>query len=100
MCSSGLPVIGSDLGGRHGRISKFRLSQPTIDQHAQHPNADRIRLSTSAPYQPVSEPADGYALGPQKRWADGEELYADWAPDDPLRYYWRSLDLSTQTCQP
>ena len=32
--------------------------------------------------------------------ADGEELYADGAPDDPLRYYWRSLDLSTQTCQP
>ena len=30
-------------------------------------------------------------------WADWEELYADWDRDDPLKYYWRSLDLNIRT---
>ena len=24
-------------------------------------------------------------------------FYADWAPDDPLKYYWQSLPLDVQT---
>ena len=67
----------------------------TIHQGRDNATADRIRLSTSARYQPVSEPVHALALGPQKRWADWGQLYAGWQPDDPLKYYWRSLDLTT-----
>ena len=65
-----------------------------IHQGRDNATADTIRLSTSARYQPVSEPVHALALGPQKRWADWEQLYAGWQPDDPLKYYWRSLDLT------
>lgn len=66
-----------------------------IHQGRDNATADTIRLSTSARYQPVSEPVHELALGPQKRWADWEQLYAGWPPDDPLKYYWRSLNLTT-----
>ena len=66
----------------------------TIHQGRNNATADRIRLSTSARYQPVSEPVHVLALGPQKRWGDWEQLYAGWPPNDPLKYYWKSLDLT------
>ena len=65
-----------------------------IHQGRDNATADTIRLSTSARYQPVSEPVQELALGPQRRWADWGQLYAGWQPDDPLKYYWRSLDLT------
>ncbi len=61
----------------------------TIHQGRDNVTADTIRLSTSARYQPEAEPVDKLALGPQRRWAEWEELFADWAPDDPLKHYWQ-----------
>ena len=66
----------------------------TIHQGRDNATADRIRLSTSARYQPVSEPVHVLALGPQKRWGNWEQLYTGWQPNDPLKYYWKSLDLT------
>ncbi|MBV7334170.1 phytanoyl-CoA dioxygenase family protein [Chloroflexi bacterium TSY] len=69
----------------------------TIHQGSDNVTADRIRLSTSARYQRISEPVDAAALTPHWGWANWEELYADWAQNDPLKYYWQSLDLNIQT---
>ncbi len=69
----------------------------TIHQGRDNVTADTIRLSTSARYQAISEPVDAAALTPHWGWADWEELYADWDRDDPLKYYWRSLDLNIRT---
>jgi hypothetical protein len=69
----------------------------TIHRGRDNVTADRIRLSTSARYQRISEPVDAAALHPHWGWADWEELYADWDQQDPLKYYWRSLDLNIRT---
>ena len=69
----------------------------TIHQGRDNATADRIRLSTSARYQTIREPVDAAALRPHWGWADWEELYADWDEDDPLKYYWQSLDLNIRT---
>ena len=69
----------------------------TIHQGRDNVTTDHIRLSTSARYKAISEPVDAAALTPHWGWADWEELYADWDQDDPLKYYWQSLDLNTRT---
>ena len=69
----------------------------TVHQGRDNVTEDTIRLSISNRYQPVSEPVDKLALGPHWGWAEWEELYADWAPDDPLKYYWKSLPLNIRT---
>ena len=40
--------------------------------------------------------ADAAALTVHLGVLDWEQVYADWAPDDPLRYYWRPLPLPIQ----
>ena len=61
------------------------VSQLKRLQGRDNTTTNRIRLAASARcYQPV----DRLALGLQERHrADWEELYADWQPDDPLKYY-------------
>jgi len=81
------PFTGGDV---------LMFSSLTVHQGRDNATSDRIRLSTSARYQPVSEPVDALALGPQKRLAEWEELYADWDKDDPLKYYWESLSLNVR----
>ena len=68
-----------------------------VHQGRDNVTANTIRLATSARYQPVAEPVDALALGPQRRWAEWDELYAEWDPDDPLKYYWQSLPLDVRT---
>ena len=68
----------------------------TIHQGRNNVTDDRLRLATSARYQPVHQPVDADALEPHMHWIEWEDLYAQWQPDDPLRYYWQSLDLDVQ----
>ena len=67
-----------------------------VHQGRDNTSGDRIRLAASFRYQPVSEPVDAAALAPQHHYAEWDELYADWPPDDPLRHYWRDLPLQVQ----
>ena len=57
---------------------------------------DRIRLATSARYQPVSEPIDEAALSVHMNWAKWEQVYSEWEANDSLKYYWKSVDLDVQ----
>ena len=68
----------------------------TIHQGVENTSGDCIRLAGSFRYQRVSEPADAGALTVHLGVLSWEEVYADWAPDDPLRYYWRPLPLQIQ----
>ncbi|MEM7133032.1 MAG: phytanoyl-CoA dioxygenase, partial [Chloroflexota bacterium] len=71
----------------------------TIHQGRDNVTEDRIRLSTSARYQRISDPVEAAALTPHWGWADWEELYANWDQDDWLKYYWQSLELNIRTDQ-
>ncbi len=75
----------------------FIFNSETIHQGRDNTTADRIRLSTSARYQSIREPVDAAALTPHWDWADWVELYAYWDEDDPLKYYWQSLELNIRT---
>ena len=44
-----------------------------------------------------STPTNEFGLGPQKRWREWDDLYAEWPAGDPLKYYWYSLLLEVRT---
>ena len=71
----------------------------TIHQGRDNATADRIRLSTSARYR-AGQRAGARSL--RSRWdrrsagpTGSNSTPAGRQPDDPLKYYWRSLDLTT-----
>ena len=72
----------------------------TIHQGVDNTSGDRIRLAGSFRYQRVSDPVDAAALTVHLGVLDWEQVYADWAADDPLRYYWRPLPLPIQPSWP
>ena len=59
--------------------------------HAQKNATDRVRLAASYRSQPCGQPVAPSSLEPHMQWLPWEELYREWAADDPLRYYWRAL---------
>ena len=68
----------------------------TVHRGRDNVTADRIRLATSARYQSVNEPVDEDALSVHLGCAKWEEVYSDWEIDDPLKYYWNSVELAVQ----
>ena len=68
----------------------------TIHRGRNNVTEDRIRLATSARYQLVSEPVDEDALTVHLGCAKWEEVYSEWETDDPLKYYWKSIDMDVQ----
>ena len=58
--------------------------------------ATRGRFATSARYQPVSEPIDRAAFNVHMGVAKWEEVYSGWETDDPLKYYWKSIDMDVR----
>ncbi len=68
----------------------------TIHQARDNETDNRIRLSTSFRNQPASQPVDEHTFLPHMRWLSWEKIYADWPADDPLKYYWKKLDLDIQ----
>ena len=68
----------------------------TIHRGRDNVTTDRIRLATSARYQSVSEPVDEDALTVHLGCAKWEEVYSEWETDDPLKYYWNSIDMDVQ----
>ncbi|MEE2754811.1 MAG: phytanoyl-CoA dioxygenase family protein [Candidatus Latescibacterota bacterium] len=68
----------------------------TIHRGRDNHSADRIRLATSARYQPIGEPVDEAALGVHLGCAKWDDLYANLHANDPLKYYWKALNLNIQ----
>ena len=54
--------------------------------------ANSMRVSMDARYQPVSAPIGEKYLGMSHQMRDWDDLYAGWTGDE-LKYYWRHLDL-------
>ena len=59
--------------------------------HAQPNTTDRVRLAVSYRSQPCTLPVAPSSLEPHMQFLKWEELYREWAADDPLRYYWHAL---------
>ncbi len=69
----------------------------TVHQARDNRSRDRIRLSCDFRYQARSQPVHEHSLLPHMRWIDWGEIYAGWAKDDPLRYYWRAYRLDVRS---
>ncbi|MCG9126007.1 phytanoyl-CoA dioxygenase family protein [Candidatus Poribacteria bacterium] len=68
----------------------------TIHRGRDNVTNNRIRLATSARYQSVNDPIDEDALTVHLGCARWEELYDGWDTSDPLKYYWKAIDLNVQ----
>ena len=68
----------------------------TIHRGRDNMTEDRIRLATSARYQSVDEPVDEDALTVHLGCAKWDEVYSEWETDDPLKYYWNTIDMDVQ----
>lgn len=68
----------------------------TVHQARDNRSRDRIRLSCDFRYQGRSQPVHEHSLLPHMRWIGWDEIYAGWAEDDPLRYYWRAYPLDVR----
>ena len=55
-----------------------------------------LERSTSARYQPITEPVDGAALNVHMNWVKWEQVYTEWEKQDPLKCYWKSINLDVQ----
>ena len=69
----------------------------TVHQARDNRSPDRIRLSCDFRYQGRSTAVHEHSLLPHMRWIGWDEIYAGWAADDPLRYYWRGYPLDVRT---
>ena len=65
----------------------------TAHQGQDNQSGNLLRISLDYRYQPMSEPVREDSLKPHMGFIGWEELYSDWAEDDPLKYYWREWDL-------
>ncbi len=72
----------------------------TVHQALDNEKMDEVRFSCDFRYQRASDPVHEHSLLPHMRWQTWEEVYATWSEDDPLRYYWRELDLDIQPADP
>lgn len=55
---------------------------------------EHLRLSLDVRYQALSEPVEPGSLRPHLPDLTWEEIYAHWAKDDELKYYWKKLPLT------
>lgn len=55
--------------------------------------SDRLRLSCDFRYQPRSDRVRSDSMMPHMGWLTWEDVYANWAEDDPVKYYWRDWEL-------
>jgi ectoine hydroxylase-related dioxygenase (phytanoyl-CoA dioxygenase family) len=98
---AGQMVIDADLNALDWRWSPMRVGDVLIHNcqtiHKGLPNqSGRMRVSMDCRYQPLSEPIGEKYLGVSHQMRSWDELYADWAEDDPLKFYWRDLDLKVE----
>ena len=85
------PASGADWAWSPMSCGDVLLFHSLTIHHAQPNASDRVRLAASYRYQPCSQPVAASSLQPHMGWLQWDELYRDWAADDPLRYYWRAL---------
>lgn len=98
---AGQMVIDADLDGLDWRWSPMRAGDVLIHNcqtvHKGLPNnSGAMRVSMDCRYQPLSEPVGEKYLGVSHQMRSWDDLYANWEDNDPLKYYWRDLDLTAE----
>ncbi len=66
----------------------------TVHQGRDNLTTDRLRASFDFRYQPLSHPIARSSMMPHMNWLTWEQVYESWPANDPLRYYWKNLNLN------
>lgn len=69
------------------------LHSLTIHQGRDNLSQDRLRVSCDFRYQPMSDPIRKDSLEPHMNWVTWEDIYDDWDYTDPIKYYWKNMNL-------
>lgn len=74
----------------------------TVHQGIDNNSLNKLRLSMDCRFQALSEKKIGpVALrSPHLHCIDWDSLYKNWAEDEPLKYYWKNLDLEIDQSAP
>lgn len=83
------PEVWRQGGFEPGDVLTF--TSLTVHRALPATRRDRVRLSMDVRYQSVDEPIEAKSLGNhlERPWDD---VYEQWAHDDPLRHYWRGSE--------
>ncbi len=81
------------VGGDYACGDVIILHSLTIHQGRDNLSQDKLRLSCDFRYQPKSHPVREDSLEPHMNWITWEEIYQDWDPTDPVKNYWKNMDL-------
>lgn len=81
------------VGGDYACGDVIILHSMTIHQGRDNMSQDRLRVSCDYRYQPMSYPVREDSLTPHMNWLTWEDVYKDWDPADPVKYYWQEWDL-------
>jgi ectoine hydroxylase-related dioxygenase (phytanoyl-CoA dioxygenase family) len=85
----GLRWLSSDM--MCGDVLFF--SNLTVHQSMPNQTDREIRLSVDYRYQPLSEPVQYESMMPYGKCVTWDHVYKSWAEDDPLKYYWRRMNV-------
>ena len=81
------------VGGDYACGDVIILHSLAIHQGQDNMSQDQLRVSCDFRYQPMSHPIRSDSLVPHMNWLTWEEIYRDWEPTDPVKYYWQDWDL-------
>jgi len=70
------------------------LHSLVVHQGRDNVTQDRLRLSVDFRYQPLSHEVRADSMQPHNTGLTWDEVYRDWAPTDPVKYYWRDWKLN------
>ena len=81
------------VGGDYACGDVIILHSLAIDQGRDNMSQDQLRVSCDFRCQPMSHPIRSDSLVSHMNWLTWEEIYWDWEPTDPVKYYWQDWDL-------
>ena len=81
------------MGGEYLTGDAVFMHSLTIHQGRDNDSGNLLRASCDFRYQPRSHPIREDSLRPHMGWQTWEEIYAAWAEDDPVKYYWKEWNL-------
>ncbi len=70
------------------------LHSLVVHQGRDNVTGDRLRLSVDFRYQPLSHEVRADSMQPHNVPLTWDEIYRDWVPGDPVKYYWRDWKLN------
>ena len=81
------------VGGDYTCGDVMILHSLTVHQGCDNLSGNKLRVSCDFRYQPRSHPIRSDSLMSHMCLLNWEQIYQDWEPNNPAKYYWKDWDL-------